>query len=237
MNNRMPISGSLLLRTTLLFLLTSFSVLPLFSQETKVVRDLNLWTGIELEKSIGKKWTFSVQEEIRFKQDITKINNFFTQASIDYRISKNFSLGGNYRYTRNQGSDGTYENRSRYSADLKYRENLGEFSIYYRLRYQKEIESMDIFSNTLPYEKYVRNKLEARYNGLRKLTPYCSAELFQLHLLNEFPEFNQLRLSAGLIYEPGKNGKTDLGYMIDRELSNYLPYTIFIIKLNYTYSF
>ncbi|MEA3463343.1 MAG: DUF2490 domain-containing protein, partial [Bacteroidota bacterium] len=96
----------------------------LTAQETKVVRDLHLWTGAALNKSLGKDWTLSLKEEIRFKHNISEINNYFTDAGVRYRINKNFALEGGYRYTRDKESDGTYENLSRYNLDLRYRGRL-----------------------------------------------------------------------------------------------------------------
>ena len=39
---------------------------PLVAQESKVVSDLGLWTGVSLEKSLKKDWTFSLKQEVRF---------------------------------------------------------------------------------------------------------------------------------------------------------------------------
>ena len=78
------------------------ATLPLVGQEVKVVRDLRLWTGAAIEKKFGKEWTLSLAEEIRFKQNISEINNYFTEAGLRYRISKNFALEGGYRFTRDK---------------------------------------------------------------------------------------------------------------------------------------
>ena len=56
--------------------------LQLSAQETKVVRDLMLWTGAAVEKSLGKDWTLSLGEEIRFKHNISEINNYLTQSRL-----------------------------------------------------------------------------------------------------------------------------------------------------------
>lgn len=213
------------------------STASLMAQELKVVRDLNLWTGVELEKSLSNKFSVSVEQELRLKKNATEINSYFTQAGIEYQISKNFSLGGKYRFIKNQKANNSYENRSRYCFDLKYKGKFQDFTVQYRMRYQKEIESLNLIDRTIPYEKYFRNKVGIRYTRLKDVSPYFYAELFELFQLHEYPEFKQVRIMAGVKYEPGKIGSLDLEYGIDRELSSYLPYTYYILKLNYIYSF
>lgn len=212
-------------------------VMPLTAQETKVVRDLGLWSGFAIEKSVKKDWTFSLKQEIRLKQDISELNNYFTQAGIRYRINQNFSLEGKYRFTRDRKRDGTYENRSRYSFDLRYKGNLDFISLYYRLRFQKEVEGTNLMDPQEPYEKYLRNRLSIRYNDLKKIKPYLSGEVFQLFELYQFPRYDYVRLLAGIRYKPGKIGEFNMAYGFNRELNSPLPATFYIIRINYTYSF
>ena len=118
---------------------------PLEAQDTLVVSDLGLWTGVEVEKEVKDDWTFSVKQELRLKTNMSEINHYFTQAGIRYKINRNFSLEAKYRFTRNKKKDLTYENRSRYNLDLRYRGRLDFLTFDYRLRYQKEVESMRLF--------------------------------------------------------------------------------------------
>ena len=101
-----------------------FSTFVVFSQEAKVVRDLHLWSGIYVEKTVARDWTFSLGQEFRFKHDISEINNYFTEAGLRYRINRNFALQTNYRFTRDKNKDNSYENLSRYNFDLRYKGKL-----------------------------------------------------------------------------------------------------------------
>ena len=213
------------------------SVQPLAGQETKVVRDLQLWTGVALEKKVGKDWTFSLAEEIRFKQDISEINNYFTDAGVRYRISKNFALEAGYRYTRDRKSDGTYETLTRYNLDLRYKGQLDYISIHYRLRYQKEVEGFNLLDQGVDYEKYVRNRIRIRYDDFKKFKPYVSAEIFQLFSPNQTPEFEYVRIQGGVKYEPGKIGVFGFALGFNRELNEIKPAMIYMLRANYTYKF
>ena len=209
---------------------------PVKGQESKVVRDLRLWTGVEVEKEV-KNWTFSLKEEMRLKTNISEINNYFTQVGIRYSISRNFALTAKYRYTRDKNSDGNYENRSRYNLDLRYRGRLDFITVDYRLRYQKEVESMRLFDLEEPYEKYVRNRISVRYTDLRKLEPYVSGEIFQLFMMYQLPRFHYYRIQAGISVEPGNFGEFRIAWGFNREISAVAPATIYMFRVNYIYSF
>jgi hypothetical protein len=226
-------SGIRLLILTIILL----CALPLTGQETKVVRDLQLWTGVALEKKVGKDWTFSLAEEIRFKQDISEINNYFTDAGVRYRINKNFALEAGYRYTRDRKSDGTYETLTRYNLDLRFKGQLDYISIHYRLRYQKEVEGFNLLDQGVDYEKYVRNRIRIRYDDFKKFKPYVSAEIFQLFSPNHTPEFEYVRVQGGVKYEPGKIGIFGFALGFNRELNEVEPAMIYMLRVNYTYQF
>lgn len=208
---------------------------PLTAQDTMVVRDLGLWTGLELEKEVKDDWTFSVKQELRLKTNMSEVNNYFTQAGVRYKINRNFALEAKYRFIRNKKKDLTYENRSRYSLDLRYRGRLDFLTFDYRLRYQKEVESMRLFDMEEPYEKYVRNRISVRYTDFKKIEPFLSGELFQLFQRYETPRFHYMRLEAGIRFETGDLGTFKLAWGFNREFEEIYPSTFYIIRINYTF--
>lgn len=209
----------------------------MLAQDSKVVRDLRLWTGVQIEKSFAKDWTLSLKEEIRFKQDISELNNYFTDAGLRYRINKNFALEAGYRYTRDKKSDGSYETLTRYNLDLRYRGRLDFITIDYRLRYQKEVEGFNLFDQLADYEKYVRNRIRIRYTDFKAIEPFVSAELFQLFRPNYYPELHYIRVLGGLRYDARKLGSIDLAFGFNREFATIEPSMIYVIKAIYTYQF
>ena len=222
----------------LLVLATLLSVTTkLAAQEVKVVRDLRLWTGASIEKSVGKGWTLSLGEEIRFKHNISEVNNYFTEAGVRYRISSNFALEGGYRFTRDKKSDNSFENLSRYNLDLRYRGRLDFITFYYRLRYQKEVEGFNLFDQKIDYEKYVRHRIRIRYNDFQRIKPFVSAEIFQLFRPYHDSEFEYIRVLGGFKYEPGKLGSFGLAYGFNRDFATMAPAMIYLFKIDYTYQF
>lgn len=210
---------------------------PALGQETKVISDLKVWTGAAIEKSFGKDWKISLEEEVRFQKNASMIGEYFTEAGVEYRVDKNISIATAYRYARNRKKNDSFENRSRYNFDLNYEGNTYFFSVRARVRYQKEIEGMQLLDNTIPYEKYFRTRVELRYNRLGRLVPYIHGELFQLHEMFEYPAFDKYRLMGGLRLDAGRSGDINIGYGMIRELNTYMPYTYYLLKLNYTFEF
>ena len=218
----------------LLGILAATELLP--AQDTKVVRDLQLWTGAAIEKT-WKDWSLTLNEEIRFKQNISEINNYFTEAGLRYRINKNFSLEGGYRFTRDRNSDGSYDNLTRYNLDLRFRARLDQISIHYRLRYQKEVEGFNRIDPTVDYEKYVRNRIRLRYNKFMRIKPYVSAELFQQFRPDTYSKLEYIRVLGGIRYEAGPVGLFNLAFGFNREFEDIEPAMIYQLKVNYTYQF
>jgi len=218
-------------------LLLTAVTMQLKAQDIKVVRDLQLWTGAAIEKKIGKDWTLSLEEQIRFKHNISEINNYFTEAGVRYRINKNFALEGAYRYTRDRKSDNTYENLSRYHLDMRYRGRLDFLTLAYRLRYQKEVEGFRLYDQKIPYEKYLRHRLKISYNDFNKITPFVSGEIFQLFRPDYHAEYANIRVLGGVTYDTRKLGSLRFAYGFNREINEIEPALSFLFKVNYTYQF
>lgn len=210
---------------------------PLFGQEIKVIRDFKLWSGVELEKSVGKNWKFMLEEEVRLQKNATEAGSILTEAGVEYTVDKNISLEAVWRYTRNRKKNNAFENRSRYAFDLNYEGELRALALHARLRYQKEVESLNLFDLKIPYEKHFRTRVEFRYLQSGKFEPFVSAELFQLYELNSYPEFEKCRVLAGARIDVSKHGDAKISYGFDRELNSFFPSTYYILKLNYTFKF
>lgn len=209
----------------------------LSAQDTLVVRDLHLWTGVKLEKTFGKDWMVFVAPELRLKHDISEINNYFFETGLRYRINKNFALEGQYRITFDKKKDDSYELLTRYALDLRYKGRLDFMSISYRLRYQKEVEGWNLADPGIPYQKYVRNRIRFRYEDMGRFKPYVSAEIFQLFEAFQEARFEYIRIMGGVKYGHSGLGTFDLAYGVNLEFADTNPARIYTIKLNYTYSF
>jgi|GEM_PF-605695 len=210
---------------------------PGFGQETKVFRDFKVWTGAGIEKSLGKDWKISLEEEFRFQKNATQVGEYFTELGVEYRVDRNISLEAGYRYARNRKKNDSFEERSRYNVDLNYEGNTYYFSLRARVRYTKEIEGLQLLSPEVPYEKYFRTRLEVRYNRLGRVEPYLTGEIFQLYEMFEYPRYDKYRLMGGIRLDAGRPGDINIGYGVIRELNASMPFTYYLLKINYTFEF
>lgn len=208
--------------------------------QTDDTSDLASWNSIAIEYKLNKKWQFGLEEHIRFKNNISEIDEYFTELNAEHKIFGNFKLGGGLRYIRendNQGNVQGYENHFRFNVDASFKHKIDNLSLKYRLRYQNKNE-LGVSESEGDYAKQnVRFKTTVDYNiGNWKLDPKFSAELFHRFEEGEDNGFNKYRLTLGTDYEFKKLGKIGLYYRIEKELNETIPETTNIIGLKYTYT-
>lgn len=219
-----------------------FSVLFISTTYAQDTNGLASWNSIGIEYKLNKKLSLGLEQHLRLKDDLSEIDEYFTQFEGEYKLFKNFKLGTGFRYVRENDTEGNiqgYENHFRYHLDAKYKHKLNNFSFGYRLRYQNKNE-LGISTNDGDYAKQnIRFKTSLGYN-IKKwpLDPGFSAEIF-----NRFEEgeddngFSKYRLTFGTDFKIKKFGKIKLYYRVEKELNVDLPETTNIIGLKYTYTF
>jgi hypothetical protein len=199
------------------------------------VRDLESWTSAQFKYKPSKKWTLSLQEQLRLKDNSSTVSEFFTEGGIKRNLENNFSIGLGLRYIRendDQGKVQGYENHFRWNADVQYKHDIERFKLKYRLRYQSKSEmgSDDLATNTL------RLKAGVGYNIKKwKLDPEISGELFSR--TGTLSEPVKYRLTAGTSYETKSFGEFGAYYRMEQELPNstYSKLTNIIgVKYSYT---
>lgn len=207
------------------------------AQETKVTSDLEQWTNIGITKKINKHWKISLDQEFRFKKDISQFDTYFSDLGLDYKFNKHFSLGANYRFYQNKNSDGVFITQHRLSSDIKYKQKINRFTLAYRLRFQNKDE--DFFTSTSSNNLYnLRNKFSVDYNIKKfKFDPFFDVELYrQIEDVNT-TELSKLRWTIGLEYSIKKYGDLELFYRIENELNQFYNKDTYILGLGYKFSF
>lgn len=245
----MVISNKLLF--LFLFVFSSFIGL---GQDSTVVRDFELWTGVTIKKSfLEDRLDLGLTEEFRFKDNAGTINNFFTELEVGYTIFKGLGAGIGYRYIRNNTKSG-YQTMNRLYADVNYKHKIERLQLSYRFRFQNQDE-MGVTRNEgdFPVTKY-RLRVKAQYNIKKwKLDPYLSAEIFYVHTNNQinyiesitenaYPvnAFEKMRFTLGTDYKIKKWLEIGAFYRIEQELKSYplfynTPATYYIAGLNLTF--
>jgi hypothetical protein len=191
-------------------------------------KEWNTWTGIELNKKITKKLDFSLSPEIRFT-DQYKVDEYFIEAGLEYKILKFLKAGFKYRYLVNERETKSTEYFNRIAFDLKGKYELNRFDFQLRTRYTNfnELDTDDSSDN------YLRYRLKMKYDIPKsKITPVAGIELFH-HLKDQ--EINKVRYFMGADYKINKHHKIGLNFMTQDYLNDDTRKNI--IALKYKISF
>lgn len=209
--------------------------------QTRNAKDFEGWTTIGLEYKLNKKWNFEFEEQLRLKEDISEIDEYFTQLGIEYSVSKKVKIGGGVRYIRendNKGKIQGYENHFRFQIDVSYKQKINALSFKYRVRYQNKNELGVGISEGDYANQHVRFKTSIGYNiENSKLKPKFSAEIYNHFEKSEEGGFDKYRLTIGTEYNLKKQGELNLFYRREKELNESIPKTKYIIGLKYVYKF
>jgi hypothetical protein len=204
----------------ILILFTLINV-PAFSQT--IPQDAWLWTTFSLEKKITQKTSVFFEEELRFFDNDSRINLFFSNLGVDYQLNKNFKLSLVYRFINKNQDDAYFSKRHRLYVDFSYKQKLNDFAIVYRIRFQGQVR--DVYSSEYGrvIESYMRHKIDIKYN-YKRFTPYVAAE-FRFQINN--PDFqqaddlwNRMRLYAGSDYKINRQNSVGIYYMIQQDFNN-----------------
>ncbi|MBI5540405.1 MAG: DUF2490 domain-containing protein [Bacteroidia bacterium] len=222
-----------------------FVFLFLFVSENIVVSqtvypDAGSWNTINIEKKFTKKITVLFTEELRFKENFSRLNLFYTNLGVEYKFSDFFKAAFVYRFIEKYQDDNTFSFRHRLMLDLTVKKKFGNFGVSYRQRIQAE--ERDIYSSdagAVP-EWYSRNKVAIKYDSDKRYTPYVAMELrYQFHNPREWQSdytWHRSRYSFGVDYKLNKKNTFGLYYLIQREYNVVLPQNQYIVGLEYSLS-
>lgn len=202
--------------------------------------DMETWTSVRLRYKASKKWSFELQEQFRLKENSSVTDQYFTQLTSKYKLTKKLALSLGLRYIKrndNQGKIQGFEDYFRYHFDLSFKHSLGRFAFNHRLRYQNKNE-LGVSEEEGDFaEKNVRLKTAVTYNVRKwKLDPKLSAEIFNKSHEGGTNGFSKYRVTFGTSYDLKKAGEIDLYYRMEKELNTSLPKKVDILGFNYTYT-
>lgn len=228
------------MRVAVLMALT-FASCAAWGQEGTIVEvaDLEGRASVELRYKLNNQWVFGLEEQLRLKNDISEVDEYFTQFNLKFIPLSNISFAGGLRFIRQNDTQGNiqgYESDRRFHISTTFGHKLGRFSLRYRLRYQNRWESGSDGSEDS--DRHVRLRASAGYNIRNwKLDPLISVELYR-QVGNELSnEFDNLRFTLGTGWKMGGLGKLGFFYHLDEELGVDYPKTTHIVVFSYVYTF
>ena len=227
---------------TLLILVALFFSQSLFSQngESITVRDFEAWGSVSLNYKFNKHWKFSLEEQLRLRNNASEIDAYFSQFSTRYDISKQLYAGFGFRYLKENDNTGAvegYEANSRLNFDLGYTTDYPRLDVEYRLRYQTKNEVGITKEDGDIASKHLRFKTSVGYNIKNwKFDPEFSVEIFRHFEEGQVNDFNKFRMTLRTKYKMKEFGKIGLFYRMEIALNTAYPFTTNILGLKYSYT-
>jgi Protein of unknown function (DUF2490) len=229
----------MMLRNYLRFLILSVLMLSgsgLAAQHS----DLGNWNTFSFNKDVNKKLTLNFDQELRFRNNLTRLNLLYTNVGVTYKINKSVRIAGVYRFIAKYKDDDLWGFRHRLYADLILKHRPGRFAFVYRSRMQWEWRGAGYSSEfgRVP-EIYWRNLFKASYKLNDLVSPYLGTELrvqIQNPRIPYHNGFDRTRFMGGIDIQLNKISTLGIYYLLQKEWNVIDPETLNIIGLEYSIS-
>lgn len=221
------------IRTFILILLAFF----IFQKRSLAQeKDFGIWTTINVEKELSNKLKAAMEEEFRFAENASYLDSYFTDFSLEYKLSKPLSVSLNYRFINKRLEDGYYSKRHRVYGSLSYRFiKHKKFSATFRTQLQYQFGN-EWYEATANLFWMWRNKIALHY-ALKDFKPYASVEMFYPLDYYTGNEIKNWRYVFGCDYNLNKKNKIGLYYLINQEVNLKNPVTTFVVGAEYGFAF
>ena len=205
--------------------------------------DWGLWTSVDVDKKLSKKWDLNVTTQYRWKDNISVTDQIRGSVDASYRTGKYVKLAAGYEMISKYKAKRdifVYRNRFRAQATGSYK--YDRFTVDWRPRVQLTLlgkNETDSKTSEDDNGKWVlRNRFGLKYDIKKTpLKPYVNFEMFHYLFGNLEYSYYRNRFSVGTDYKINKQHSLELGYKRESEINGFNISSINIVKLGYTFSF
>ena len=202
-------------------------------------RDFESWTAGKVRMKLNKTWSFSLENQLRFKTNLTEYDRFFSQLNTQYNID-GFQYGVGCRYLQindNVGNKQGKENHFRFHLDYGYELDAGRCLYKVRIRLQNRNE-LGLSKHEGDYPSTdLRVRAAFKYNFRNwKFDPRISLEIFRHYQTGALNGFNKYRLTLGTSYKINKEQRLALSYVREKQLVYWNPKVTRIVLVSYLYT-
>lgn len=224
-------------------LIVSVSLLAGLAADAQT-QDLGSWNTFSISKDLNKKFAVGGDFELRFSDNLSRLNLFYINASTTFKPVKWLRLSAVYRFIDKYKDDNTFGIRHRLYGDLLLRQKLLDERLILsaRSRMQWEWRTNGYSSETrgVP-EIFWRNKFDVKYGVTEKIFPYVSTEIRTQIQNPRFPyndggTMDRYRLFIGSDYKITDVITIGMFYMRQTEINVVDPQALNIIGLEYSIS-
>ena len=187
------------------------------------VRDVCQWNTFSLDKKLSDRWSVGLDEELRFHQNVTQVNQSFTNVGVTFKAFKNVKISVVYRLIQRYQPNRDVSIRHRIYTDLTFKKKSNYLTYIYRTRFQTQVRDYYSSPDGQNLENYWRHKFEVRYNSKGNLKPYVGTEFYyqlqNVRLREGNHRFVSSRYQLGLDYIINKKNSIGAYYMLKKEFN------------------
>ncbi|MBA4241693.1 MAG: hypothetical protein C0448_13285 [Sphingobacteriaceae bacterium] len=205
----------------------------------QIRQDAGMWATLTIQHPLNKKTNLVIDEEFRLKENYQRINLFYTNIGIDYKLYKFLKISPTYRIVQKKRLDGNYSYRHRLMLDVTVKKKMEKITLSERVRYQIEVQDFYTSKKGKFPEQYLRLKTDLKYDLKKKITPYYSVE-FRYQIRNPRGDgpvydngFHRVRNVLGVEYEIDKKNSINLYYLFQTEFNISTPERLYILGIAY----
>lgn len=190
----------------------------IFAKTSAQQQDFVGMSGIQVNKSLSRSVDVSLSTQGTFNQNLSELWFAFTDGSIGYRFSRNWSTEFHARYIQFRKMDNAYDNRQLFYNTLTWSKGFGPWSISLRNRLQQLIFGEHFRDDFKGPVWYNRDRLSIRYRFNYYWSVFTATELFVPlnHVLRQ--GIDQYRIAAGATYTYNDYLRLDTYYQIQQQL-------------------
>lgn len=217
-----------------------FLCLPLLGQSQTV--DAHVWTGLGLSYKINKKISVDYKTQTRFYKNASVLRVYFNQIGGSFKITDDFKVGLDYRFSRKRKNDAYFVSENRYMINAIYGYSVKPINMKFsvRARYQNGFDRLSTINNVITPNIYnvFRLKLIAKYKNpdFKRVQPFLGYEMFKS--LNREPikfGINTHRIKAGVVLDLPKKNEVKLSYIYQKN-NGFTQEIRHIYAIQYSYS-
>lgn len=219
----------------LTFIIYGLSLATIVGQSDSQNTDLELWSSIQLNLNLGKKWDIKLQEQLRFDDNISSFKQSILQAEAAYDLFKFLELGSGMRLIGVK-NDEDLVRYYRWNLDASHKFKLWNVAFDNRLRYQQKKRTTDAleFPNYPTWD--IRYRPTISYKRKKwKLEPKLGIEIFWHNEYGELDGFTKNRWFVDFKYKVDKSQSFALRFMQENETKVWDADTDFVLIMKYKY--
>jgi len=165
----------------ILILCAICAVIPTFASAQTTESDLETDFGgrfsVEMDKKLAKGLHLTVDGEARMYDGFSDFGRYQAGVGMTYKINQWLKAGGGYVFIENKNSDGEWNPRHRFHADLTGRLKTANWTFSLKETLQLTHRSDVNTYQTNPNAMALKSRLKAEYKGFGKVNPYVFTEL------------------------------------------------------------